>query len=238
MNPFDSTIVTFLNGFAGHSRLIDGIVSGLVSNPLLKGGVIVSLIWWAWFSPKSRSNSDNSSGRELLLSGLVAGVLSIAVARGLALTLPFRERPIRNPDLHFHIPFGTDPDTLIRWSSFPSDHAALFFALSVSLFLVSRRVGIFALLYSFFIICLPRTYIGVHYPTDLLAGMAIGSAITYLVSLPALRIRFARPCLQLSEKSPGVFYAVFFLFTFQVAMNFDQVRYLAHGVIGLFSGGP
>lgn len=231
MNFFDSGILSFLIGFSGRSRIFDLTLSEISSNSLLKGGVIVGLVWWAWF----RRKTDKTRDREhLLVSALFGGVVSIALARALAAALPFRERPIRNPALSFRIPYGTDPATALHWSSFPSDHASLFFALSASLLFVSRRAGIFALLYSFFVVCLPRVYLGIHYPTDILAGAILGTGTACLLSAPSLRKPLSRPVLRLMEKSPGAFYALFFVFTFQMAVNFDHVRYLAHGLLAVF----
>lgn len=231
MNYFDSKFMFFLNSFAQKSQLFDLAMSSLASNPFLKGGIIISLIWWSWFRPSTTKTLD----REFALSGLSAGFVSIVLARALAFALPFRERPMRNPDLHFQIPFGTEPEALIRWSSFPSDHAALFFALSLPLFFVSRRAGIFALLYSFVAVCLSRVYVGIHYPTDILAGALVGAMTAYTMTRTSIRTAISRPVFRFAEKSPGLFYALFFLFTFQFAVNFDHVRYIARGFFSIFS---
>lgn len=57
--------------------------------------------------------------------------------------------------------------------SFPSGHTLSSFAAAVSLLINKRRIGIFALVVAF-IIAFSRMYLLVHYPTDILAGMAIG----------------------------------------------------------------
>jgi hypothetical protein len=59
---------------------------------------------------------------------------------------------------------------LSGWSSFPSDHACLFFALATGLCLISPVIGGLALLHASLIVSLPRIYLGLHYPTDVLAG--------------------------------------------------------------------
>lgn len=58
-------------------------------------------------------------------------------------------------------------------SSFPSGHAASSFAAATSLFLYKKKAGIPAYLLAA-AIAFSRLYIGVHYPTDVLAGMVIG----------------------------------------------------------------
>lgn len=61
--------------------------------------------------------------------------------------------------------------------SFPSDHAVMAGAVAAGLWLVSRRLGtaatVAALLMAF-----ARVYVGAHYPRDVLAGLALGAAVT------------------------------------------------------------
>ena len=58
--------------------------------------------------------------------------------------------------------------------SFPSGHAAVSFAAAVSIFMSNRRLGIFALILAA-LIGFSRIYLYVHYPSDVLAGAALGT---------------------------------------------------------------
>lgn len=60
--------------------------------------------------------------------------------------------------------------------SFPSGHSAAGFAVAiVMLRLLPKRWGVSAVVLAL-LIALSRLYVGVHYPTDVLAGIAIGAA--------------------------------------------------------------
>jgi undecaprenyl-diphosphatase len=233
VNPFDVSIISFLNGFAHRSWTFDTIIDLISINYLFKGAVVACLIWWAWF----RKGEDTSKNRELLLCGLIAGFFAFVFSRGLADTLPFRERPLHNPALHFQLPYGASEASLIGWSSFPSDHAAVFFALATTIFFVSRAAGILALCHAFFIVCLPRIYLGYHYPTDILGGAFIGIGAASFSQITALRTAAASPAMRWMEKYPGISHAFLFLVTFQIAINFDSVRQIGHFLSSLLKAG-
>lgn len=204
------------------------------TNWLLKGGVIAALLWGSWF----RNRDSPTKDRELLLSGIFLSMASLVVARTLALTLPFRERPRYNPLLHFSVPTGTADTHLIHWSSFPSDNAALFFALATCLFLVSRRLGAFAYCHALFLVTLPRIYLGFHYPTDILGGALLGICMASLASLRSVRSSISRLPLRWLENCPGSFYGCFYLGTFLLATEFDPLRSAALEVLRMIRGLP
>jgi undecaprenyl-diphosphatase len=97
MNPFDSSIITFLNSFARHSWAFDSFVYMLSGNDLLKGGMIVALIWWTWVRPDAHKDDT----RQQLLCAIFACLVAVVIARGLAIMLPFRALPMTVVALHF-----------------------------------------------------------------------------------------------------------------------------------------
>jgi undecaprenyl-diphosphatase len=220
MNSFDLAIFHFLNSFAQRNYTFDLLIVHGAQNGLTTGAVIVALFWAAW----EIEGKANPEKREILLFGMFASMFSVFAARFLALTLPFRLRPLHNPDIGYRLPFGMKPEILINWSSFPSDHATIFMCLAVILWLVSRRLGMIAILYTAFVIDLPRIYAGIHYPTDILGGSLLGLGIASLALLPKLRTAVASPVVNWKQGHPLLFHCLFFLCAFEIGELFATVR--------------
>ncbi len=77
--------------------------------------------------------------------------------------------------------------------SFPSCHGANTFALATYLSLVLRNRGVTIFLFVWAaVVSISRLYLGVHYPSDILAGALIGSAIAAVIFRIACQIRFGK----------------------------------------------
>jgi len=73
--------------------------------------------------------------------------------------------------------------------SFPSNHALNNFAIAAFFFTIWPRKRNAALLFAVaLIISLGRMYQGLHYPSDVLGGAAIGSIVGYLIGIITLRL--------------------------------------------------
>jgi undecaprenyl-diphosphatase len=68
------------------------------------------------------------------------------------------------------------------FTSFPSGHATVFFALATAVYLYHKRLGCVFFVCAVFI-ALSRVISGVHYPIDILAGTVIGISIAYLSTI-------------------------------------------------------
>jgi undecaprenyl-diphosphatase len=220
---FDWSLLSFINRFVGRSRLFDEMVVYVSDSGFIRGGIPAALLWWAWFDHEG--TSQNKDARERIASAIVACVASVCVARVIALVLPFRERPIGDLSNGLHFPAA-----MINWgawSSFPSDHAIMFFTLTTCLFFISRTLGWIALVDTVCLVCLPRIYIGVHYPSDIVAGAAIGVAVGFISNRRVLRGYIGTGALKWMRAHPGSFYAALFLFTFQLTVLFWDALFLA-----------
>ena len=220
-NRFDDFIIHAMNSLVGRNVLFDKTVAFLMGNSI-STALLLAVFWAYWFKPVDGAARQRI--REQLLATLWAGIAGIVIARTLALQLPFRLRPRFEPSIHFLIPDLANSSDVMEWSAFPSDHAVMYFALSVGLCFVSRKLGLLATLYVACTICFPRVYLGYHYPTDILVGMMIGTLCAYAFNLTAARRWLAAPVLRWERSSPQSFYMALFFLTFQYATMFDSLR--------------
>lgn len=228
MNGFDAAILGYVNGFARHSEAFDLFVREISSSSLWKGGLLVAALWWSWF----RADPRDAQVRAKIVAALVAFLGGLLVGRILALTLPFRLRPIFDPSVPFVLPYGVPLPALQYWSAFPSDHASAFFALATALCFISRGLGVAAFAYVAVMIALPRIYLGLHYPTDVLGGMVVGILVALLVCNARLRVLWDVP-LGWMQRQPAPFYAIGFLLSLEMASMFDDFRQVAHTLLGM-----
>lgn len=222
MNQFDANILHFLNQFARRSLALDDLNSMISASHVALAVPVVAIFWWAWFRDEGEDNED----RRIIVSSIFLCTASIFIARVLAISLPYRERPLRNPLLQFRVPFGISPDHLIQWSSFPSDHAIFLFCMAMSAFFLSRKWGGIALTYVF-LICVSRVYSGIHYPTDILVGALLGAGIACLSLIKGFRDRISSKPIRWAERSPTSFYPCFYLVTFLFGTMFESLREVA-----------
>lgn len=224
MNAFDSTILTFLTHHAVPSDTISRAVSVVSNTYLFKGVLPLAMLCAIWFDTTERRQWK----REMVVATLAGGLLGLVIGRFLAHCLPFRLRPLYDLSLNLTFPIAAGPETALRtWSSFPSDHAMMWAAVAMGIFLVSRWMGVIAMLQCIFFICIPRAYLGLHYPSDVLVGMILGIVVTYVVTRKPVMDRFAPAFVRFVDRHSNVSYACLFVILFELATMFDEPRVLA-----------
>ncbi len=226
---WDHAVSLWLNSYAGRTPALDRFVYNLADSALLKGGLFMACFWWLWF----KRDEAAVARRQTILTALAGAIIAIAAARALQLMLPFRARPLHSDTLNLTPPTVVNPDTLDGWSSFPSDHAVLFFALALAVWRLNRTLGIFAFLWASIGICLPRVFLGYHYATDILAGAILGMIVmqaAFLLLRPRL---LAQPLLRWEKAHATSFYCAAFIASLQLAVLFQGVRQLTVDSIGL-----
>ncbi|MFF4486792.1 phosphatase PAP2 family protein [Streptomyces sp. NPDC001544] len=161
---------------------------------------MVLVVVWCWWSVRRRARSGDEA------AGAVAALVWAPLAAGVAVlvNVPIRgfvERPRPFVD-HQGL------DVLVSGKndySFVSDHATLTMAVAVGLFVADRRFGLLGIGLALFEgFC--RVYMGVHYPTDVIGGFALGTAVALLLSPVAMAL--LTPVMKAVERSPRVGWVV------------------------------
>jgi membrane-associated phospholipid phosphatase len=228
MNAFDTVIQTWLVSIGSSSFAFTHTVHAITEFYFTKGVVPLAILCAIWFQP----GDSQQLRRETVVATLCAGLVAFLLGRLFALTLPFRLRPLYEPSVHLLFPLSDQTDKGLRlWSAFPSDHAALWMAIAVGIFLVWRWIGLLAIVHCAVFVCLPRVYVGLHYPTDVIGGAAIGAFCAWLFTRPPIRTRFAPLFLRFMEYRPAMGYMLAFLFFFELATMFDEPRTVAGLVV-------
>jgi undecaprenyl-diphosphatase len=225
----DLFLFHLINGLAGTYESLDELVVLIASNDLVKGMFVWTVWWGLWFL----NRHEPAQLRAKLLATAIISIVAIVVGRILSTSLPFRLRPIHNPEIPASLPINVDPLILDGWSSLPSDHAVFFFALATSLCFIHRRIGILLLLHATLFIALPRIYAGFHFPSDVMIGGFIGMMIPLICMKPCSQWIVRSRAFFLEERYPHVFYPVLFLISVQSATIFGSSRAIVSAVHGV-----
>jgi undecaprenyl-diphosphatase len=84
--------------------------------------------------------------------------------------------------------------------SFPSDHATYVGGIVVGLWIAGDRLGAWLATFLGLLLAVDRVYVGAHWPSDVLAGLALGATVA-VGGWPVAR-PIARACLRILEASP------------------------------------
>ncbi len=166
----DIILFRFINNLAERWTLLDSV--GIFFATALIFVMVLGLL--ALFAFRARLREERHEFATVMIAFL-ASVCAYAVNFLISLVY-FRARPFVDVPMT-HLLIIKDATE----KSFPSDHAALAFAIAMAVFLAHRRWGIVFLIAAMFV-AFGRIFVGVHYPSDVLVGAIIGSAVACIVS--------------------------------------------------------
>jgi membrane-associated phospholipid phosphatase len=227
LDAFDHFVMSLMSDWTQYSALLNKFIVPFLNLFTIKTLPVFAGIWLLWFS------ADAAKYRPTIVNGFVGMFLAGAVSRAIQDCLPERLRPLHSGDPGFKPPLGLKTDLLEHWSSFPSDHAAVFFALSTALWRVSRPIGAISYAWTIFIICIPRLFGGYHYASDIIGGAVIGILVGSLIA-PPIGVKLSPYVLAAEKRRTALFYAAFFALSFQFATMFNDVRQTASEISKLF----
>jgi len=206
---------------ASQNGVINHAVNIASEATVVTGGLLIALVWGCWFNDSARAT------RERLLLGFGAVLITAVLSRVLQVSLPLRLRPMHDLASGFLPLPGIDPALAHHWGSFPSDHAALFFALVTVIWQRSRWLGVVALISALYGV-LPRIYVGLHYVSDVTGGALLGVAFVLLFERFGPRA-LAHRGVGWEQRLPGLFYGAAFLVSLEVATLFEDIRQVGRG---------
>lgn len=196
LSSINDYLLLRINGLAGRSWLFDSVVAFFQDNDLAKAGVVGCCFLAAWYGGKS--NDGTNTRRKILIATLIAAVFVITTTKILSHTI-FLPRPeiqsqkiyrlegdqlVEMKRMAVRIPLDDTSQKSYRallsgdvdtndLGSFPSDHAGFFIAISLGIWLASRRLGWLALGWTLFVILAGKMIGAQHTPLDIMAGAAV-----------------------------------------------------------------
>jgi undecaprenyl-diphosphatase len=152
-----------VNDFARATPWLHAVVSGYAAYGVVVFGVLLLAGWW------SARRAGSTPRMAAALCAAAATLIAVAVNQPIVNTV----RAAR--------PYTTHPHILVLAHrsadfSFPSDHAVMAGAAAAGLLLVSRRLGVLAVVAAL-LMAFARVYIAAHYPVDVAAGLVLGAAL-------------------------------------------------------------
>ncbi len=235
MNAVDRAALAWVNSLVGHSpAAFDAALLLCGQLPLALCVMAMLALWWTdperspartgvigGFAPQARPGLEQSRLRAAMLALSVAGAFVVARLTALLTNWP---RPLGREPLAVPLDpavWAGTVEAMTGFGAFPSDHAALFFAVAVGLFSWHPAAGIVGLLAAA-LFSAARVAVGFHYPADVLAGGLIGALAAGAGRLltPAMT-PFLSPIVGLFERRPAVMYPLLFVAALDFTHHFQ-----------------
>jgi len=235
LHSIDIAVLKYINGFARKSQAFDIIYTHGFQLTSARFLPIVTCMVWLWFG-SGELNDELSQRRFRLLQAVLGALVGPFISRIIQHASPiYRDRPLHTAELDFVLPFGVTTDQLHEWSSFPSDNAALAFALAMGIWRVSRPLGWLCFAWALFVVSLPRVYAGYHYPGDIVGGAIVG-----IVAMLALGKLTENPTViqgvaAVQRRWPGLFYSACFVALFYITTQFEDLRKIGSRLVEMVS---
>jgi undecaprenyl-diphosphatase len=170
----DTQLFGMINDVAKATSWLHAIVLGYADYGIVLFAALMVTAWW--IARRAADTTRMAAAIWAPLGTLAALGLNQPISALVAEPRPYATLAnILVPAHHSHDP------------SFPSDHAVMAGAVAAAVFLVNRRLGLFAALAAV-VMAFARVYIAAHYPQDVLAGLLVGAAVSVLGFLLVRRI--------------------------------------------------
>ena len=166
MLPLDKELFNFLYGLTGQSRVLDWLFIFFA-----KYLFWLILTWFVWVVFTKKDWGDTWPAWKNRFQYLSLAFISLILSRGIVTNIV--DSLLQSPR-----PFAAlGVEALISHAnvnSFPSGHMASLIPIALTLLLVRRRSGMWALIATL-AVGLARVITGVHWPSDILGGIIVGA---------------------------------------------------------------
>jgi undecaprenyl-diphosphatase len=164
LTHLDYHVFQLINHLAVTDRSLDPLMIFLAEKAeyLFFAGI---LFYWFFQIHKSQN-------RRMVVEACISACIALAINAGIGMVF-YRDRPFVAHHVNWLIPHAKN-------ASFPSDHATASFVIAAAIWNWRKRDGWVWLIFAA-AISLSRVWTGVHYPSDVIAGMIIGTATALVI---------------------------------------------------------
>ena len=162
LSNLDYMVFQWINHLAVSDRLLNPFMVLLAEKAeyLFFAGIL-----FYWFFQKSQN-------RRMVVEACLSACLALSINVVIGMFF-YRDRPFVSHHVNWLIQHASN-------ASFPSDHATAAFVIATAIWIWRKRDG-WIWLFLAAGIALSRIWTGVHYPLDVIGGMAIGTGSAFLV---------------------------------------------------------
>ena len=171
----DTRIFYYVNDFARDTPWLHTVVSTYANDGVVLFAMFLLAGWWI------ARRADDDAAMAAAVWAPIGVLAAVAINQPIANTID-ASRPCNALPHIVVLHCNTD-------GGFPSDHAMMAGAVTVGVWLVNRRLGIITAVAAL-VMAFTRVYVAAHYPQDVVAGLAVGAAISlvgYRLVRPLLR---------------------------------------------------
>ena len=155
-----------VNDFARDTSWLHGFMEFVARDGIFLLGLALLAGWWIG------RRSDSPRRVALAVWAALAALIAVALVQPISSAADEQRPFVALPHVLQLISHAND-------AGFPSDHATAAGAVAAGLFFVSWRLGAVTTLWSL-LVAFSRVYVGVHFPQDVAAGLALGAVVAVI----------------------------------------------------------